>query len=140
MTFASVFGDEVTIDRPSEGEPEAVELGCDLVVVITVATSSSSDLLVTIRRCKHSSVADIALSKVIGLISVAGKSSVSAGDGSVAWASGSVTVHVAAAAFAHFGPGLYFLALEEVTAGGRRLPKHSRELMLYRTAGGLRVT
>lgn len=138
MNFGPV-GETVTIDRPSTGEVEGVQLGDDLDIVIAKATAETSRLLVSIRSCLHSPAADIELDSVSGLLLVSGVESPTAGDGSVVWTDAeTVTVHIAAAAFKHLRPHSYFLALEEITAAGRRLHRHDRELIVMRTGGGLR--
>lgn len=139
MTFAEVFGDNVTIDRPSTGEPEDLPLGDDLDVVITAATAATSRLIVTLRRCVDSDGPDVEIDSVTGLLQVSGVATPTAADGSVVRDSAtSVTVHLAAAAFKSLRIGDYKLVLEEETVGSRRLLKHTRILIAYRTAGGLR--
>lgn len=131
-------GGGITIDLPTDGGVQDLALGDDLDVLIAVATASTSRLLVSLRRCVNSSLADIELDNVTGLLRVVGVESPSAAAGSVAWAAQLVTVHVAADAFKALRPGDYMLTLEELTVGGRRLLKHSRLILLYRTGGGLR--
>ncbi len=138
MNFG-LTGEPVTVDRPSTGEPEDWPLGNDLDAVITAATTAGSRLIVTLRRCVNSPIPDVEIDSVAGLLRVTGVPAPTAADGSVVRTSAtSVTVHLAAAAFKSLRIGDYQLALEEVTIGGRRLLKHKRLMLAYRTAGGLR--
>lgn len=138
MNFGLV-GEPVTVDLPTTGEPANVPLGDDLDALIAVVTASTSRLLVSLRRCVNSPDPDVELDNDSGLLFVTGVETPTAADGVVTWEADLVTVHVAAAAFKSLRPGEYTLTLEELTAGGRRLLKHSRTLLLCRSAGGLRA-
>lgn len=133
------FGEQVIIDLPTSGEAQDMAIGDDLDAVIAAATAWNSRLLVSLRRCPSSQDPDIELDNVTGLIQVSGVETPTPSDGVVTRATGSVTVHVSAAAFAHFRIGEYTLTLEELPLDGRRLLKHSRPIMLCRSGGGLRV-
>lgn len=132
-------GTGVLVDLPTTADPQAVPIGDDLVSVVASAIAASSEVRVSIRRCENTRLPDVELTRSAGLVSVAGQSSFSATDGSVSWAADAITVRVAASAVAHLRPGRYLMAIEEETAVGWRLLEHGRELLLYRTGGGLRV-
>lgn len=142
VNFAPNFygggGADVVIELPTSDDPQDVALGSDLYAMIAATTAESSELRVTIRRCESSAKPDAEINSVVGLIAVAGVDSPTAGDGSVAWGEAAVIVFLAAGAFKHFRPGEYTLTLEELPTAGGRLHKHSRTLILSRSAGGLR--
>jgi hypothetical protein len=131
-------GEPVTISLPTTADPADVPLGDDFDAVIAAVTASTSRLVVSLRRCVNSSTADVELDNQTGLLLVSGVDAPTAAAGVVTWAADAVTVHIDADAFKSLRPAAYKLTLEEITLAGRRLLKHSRILLLCRSAGGIR--